>query len=129
MIRHYLVSIDVKGSGLAPSVIDRALAETAHPANFPLSCRDYISSVAIRDTSSAGVHVTPNLEIEGAPRKPTEPTPMLLWCPECSERHIDRGDFAQRPHHTHACQECGHVWRPAIDPTVGVQFLPGFKNT
>lgn len=32
-------------------------------------------------------------------------------------------------HHTHACQHCGMVWRPAVVPTVGVYFLPGFKNT
>ncbi len=38
------------------------------------------------------------------------------------------GEFATKPHHTHACQSCGMVWRPAIGPTVGVQFLPGFKN-
>lgn len=53
---------------------------------------------------------------------------MLLWCPECGERHVDVGDWATRPHHTHACQYCGHVWRPAIVDTVGVQFLPGFKD-
>ncbi len=53
---------------------------------------------------------------------------MLLWCPECGERHIDEGEFATKPHHTHACQHCGHCWRPAIGPTCGVQFLPGFKN-
>ena len=56
------------------------------------------------------------------------PIPMLLWCPECGERHIDRGDFATKPHHTHACQECGMTWRPAVVPTVGVLFLPGFKD-
>ena len=56
------------------------------------------------------------------------PLPLLLWCPECNERHVDVGDFATKPHHTHACQFCGHVWRPAIAPTTGVQFLPGFKN-
>lgn len=54
--------------------------------------------------------------------------PMLLWCPECGKRHVDRGEFVEKPHHTHACQHCGHVWRPAIVCTVGVQFLPGFKN-
>jgi rubredoxin len=58
----------------------------------------------------------------------TESIPMLLRCPECSVRHIDEGEFATKPHHTHACQECGAVWRPAIVPTVGVRFLPGFKN-
>jgi len=57
------------------------------------------------------------------------PIPMLLWCPECGERHIDVDEFATKPHHTHACQGCGMVWRPAIVPTVGVQFLPGFKNS
>ena len=54
--------------------------------------------------------------------------PMLLWCPECANRHIDDGEFATKAHHTHACQECGHVWRPAIQMTVGVRFLPGFRN-
>lgn len=56
------------------------------------------------------------------------PIPMLLWCPECGERHVDRGEFAVRAHHTHACQECGHVWRPAVVRTVGVRFLPGFLD-
>jgi hypothetical protein len=63
--------------------------------------------------------------LDGAP---VTPVPMLLWCPECSERHIDFGEFATRPHHTHACQDCGMVWRPALVPTVGVDYLPGFKN-
>lgn len=57
-----------------------------------------------------------------------DPIPMRLTCPLCGELHIDEGDFATKPHHTHACQHCGNVWRPAIVDTVGVQFLPGFKN-
>lgn len=56
------------------------------------------------------------------------PIPMLLWCPGCGARHVDVGEFATKEHHSHACQSCGHVWRPAIVATVGVQFLPGFKN-
>lgn len=56
------------------------------------------------------------------------PVPMLLWCPQCNMRHVDRGEFATKVHHTHACQQCGCVWRPAIGPTVGVQFLPGFQD-
>jgi len=56
------------------------------------------------------------------------PIPMLLWCPKCHERHIDQGEFAVKIHHTHACQFCGMVWRPAIVATVGVRFLPGFKD-
>ncbi len=62
--------------------------------------------------------------VDGAP----PPVPMLLTCPMCRERHIDEGAFATKSHHTHACQNCGHVWRPAIVPTVGVRFLPGYKN-
>jgi ribosomal protein L32 len=54
--------------------------------------------------------------------------PMLLWCPFCGERHIDSGEFATKVHHTHACQHCGGVWRPAVVPTVGVRHLPGFKD-
>ena len=58
------------------------------------------------------------------------PVAMLLVCPDprCGARHIDEGEFATKPHHTHACQHCGMVWRPSLGPTVGVQFLPGFKN-
>lgn len=58
----------------------------------------------------------------------TEAIPMLLWCPKCGGRHIDRGEFATKDHHTHACQFCGMVWRPAVVPTRGVQFLPEFKD-
>lgn len=54
--------------------------------------------------------------------------PMILFCPS-GHRHIDEQDFTDTPHHTHACQECGIVWRPAKVNTHGVQFLPGYKNT
>jgi len=56
------------------------------------------------------------------------PIPMLLNCPVCGERHIDEGEYADKPHHTHACQGCGTVWRPAKVDTVGVRFLPGYKS-
>jgi len=59
-----------------------------------------------------------------------KPIPMLLSCPMpgCAARHIDEGEWSTRVHHTHSCQECGHTWRPAVVPTFGVRFLPGFKN-
>lgn len=57
-----------------------------------------------------------------------DPVPMIMHCVLCGTRHIDEGEFADKPHHTHACQGCGHVWRPAKVNTVGVQFLPGYKN-
>lgn len=56
------------------------------------------------------------------------PIPMIMFCPSCDARHIDKGEFTTKVHHTHACQSCGNVWRPAIVATVGVQFLPGFKD-
>jgi len=72
-----------------------------------------------------------DLAISAPPAQSTPsnaPIPIILYCPECSERHIDVGEFATKPHHTHACQNCGLAWRPAIVDTVGVRFLPGFKD-
>lgn len=49
-------------------------------------------------------------------------------CEQCGKLHIDEGVWATKPHHTHACQFCGAVWRPARENTCGVEFIPGFKN-
>lgn len=54
--------------------------------------------------------------------------PMRLVCESCGKLHIDEGEFATKPHHTHSCQFCGLTWRPAVPNTVGVRFLPGFRN-
>lgn len=54
--------------------------------------------------------------------------PMILICPSCGEQHIDEAEFSEVPHHTHACQGCGMVWRPAKVNTHGVHFLPGYSN-
>lgn len=56
------------------------------------------------------------------------PVPMRLHCPECGGLHLDEGEWATKPHHTHACQHCGACWRPAVANTVGVRFLPGFVS-
>jgi len=72
-----------------------------------------------------------DIECSLARSRPTitkPPIPMIIWCPSCGHRHLDEGEFATKPHHTHACQTCGIVWRPAVAPTVGVRFLPGFKD-
>lgn len=68
-----------------------------------------------------------------------EPISMRLPCPGtvpdghggmkvCGVLHVDEGIWATKPHHTHSCQACGMTWRPAVVHTVGVQFLPGFRN-
>lgn len=54
--------------------------------------------------------------------------PQRICCEGCGKLHIDEPPFDTKPHHTHACQFCGLTWRPAVHNTVGVRFLPGFKN-
>jgi NAD-dependent SIR2 family protein deacetylase len=56
------------------------------------------------------------------------PIEIRINCPECGVLHVDKGVWATKPHHTHSCQDCGHTWRPAVVDTVGVNFLPGFRN-
>lgn len=62
-------------------------------------------------------------------KKPAELLELLLFCPRCKEQHIDEGEFATRAHKDHACQHCGLVWRPCKQPSVGVQFFTGYKNS
>lgn len=99
-----------------------------------MSARDlakFLDSFATKECSDNAEHAYRMRSAACALREQADtiekPTPMRLHCPECGEMHIDVGEFATRPHHTHACQECGHVWRPAIVNTVGVRFLPGFR--
>ena len=73
-------------------------------------------------------HLRTSLSLAGVSPEQAPAIPMRLHCPGCHELHIDEGEFATRPHHTHACQHCGNVWRPALVATVGVRFLPGFKD-
>ena len=43
----------------------------------------------------------------------------FLACPTCTKQHVDRGEWATRPHHKHLCKHCGTVWR--VEPyMVGV---------
>lgn len=76
----------------------------------------------ITDWDALGFHATELYE------KSKAPIPMRLVCEACGTLHIDVGEFATKPHHTHTCQSCGLTWRPAIVPTVGVLFLPGYQN-
>lgn len=51
------------------------------------------------------------------------PVPMVLHCPKCSKQHLDEGEYRHVIHKTHLCLFCGHEWRPAKVPTVGVRAL------
>jgi rubredoxin len=121
-VKKLLMVIEIEstdGSDLRAYTVGKCLIGVAHGyhEDSPKGCG--VDGNGFRWTwtahADAGVHAT-------------GPVPMLLHCPLCSARHIDEGEFATKSHHTHACQECGHVWRPAVVATVGVQFLPGFKN-
>lgn len=66
------------------------------------------------------------------------PIPMLLFCPQCGEQHIDapeerehdaglstimRVDWTNPPHRSHLCSSCQCIWRPADVATVGVASI------
>lgn len=86
--------------------------------------RRHLEAIHDRLGDSESAHVKAMRAFESL----TAPVPMRLVCPACGNLHIDEGEFATKPHHTHACQHCGEVWRPAVVATVGVRFLPGFRN-
>lgn len=100
-------------------------------------CACHVDDAVRTVTAACGLHSSWHRETSlSGPSVAPAPLPMILTCPGprangrgvCGARHIDEGEFATKPHHTHSCQVCGHTWRPAVAPTVGVQFLPGFKN-
>lgn len=55
---------------------------------------------------------------------PTNPLPLVLFCPVCGVQHIDAPDpekgWDNPPHRSHLCSGCGLVWRPADIHTTGV---------
>jgi hypothetical protein len=81
----------------------------------------------------------------------TIPIDMVLLCPKCHRKHIDKPDplsckncgrlisshgkeenilpcdtpepWINGPHKKHRCLDCGHVWKPANVPTNGVAKL------
>lgn len=50
--------------------------------------------------------------------KVTHLPPLLapLFCPFCQKRHVDRGVWAEKPHHNHLCEFCAGPWR--VEPYV-----------
>lgn len=60
-----------------------------------------------------------------------DPVDMLLFCPNCTEQHIDapHGTWTNPPHKTHECQRCGYRWRPSDVPTNGVASIKTSGST
>jgi predicted RNA-binding Zn-ribbon protein involved in translation (DUF1610 family) len=80
--------------------------------------------LALADESAAAeaevVERIRELEAENARLRDAH-VPTVLRCPECGDIHIDRDEWAARPHRTHQCQACKHEWRPYEVATVGVE--------
>lgn len=54
--------------------------------------------------------------------------PMILYCPKCGEKHVDRGIFGTtHVHRSHLCSACGHVWKPFNYATIGVEDVAAYK--
>lgn len=115
------------------------LAKDRHPSMLPI-IEALSQNNPLLDELKPGHHITPRAPLPdvswwkwAANRtvldpKPDLPIPLIMHCPDCHKRHVDKGEFETKHHHTHSCQFCGFTWRPAVVPTVGVQFLPGFKD-
>lgn len=64
------------------------------------------------------------------PCQPEAPRPMHLDCPKCGLEHVDTLDpatgidWSTRPHRTHLCLGCGHLFKPSEHYTVGVARQP-----
>jgi hypothetical protein len=44
-----------------------------------------------------------------------------MRCPKCREYHVDRPPWDRWEHRSHLCEFCGHVWRPFMYASVGVE--------
>ncbi len=58
---------------------------------------------------------------------PSQPIPMILYCPNCGHQHIDAPEpgteWNNPPHRSHKCHECEMVWRPSDVATTGVESI------
>jgi hypothetical protein len=111
---------------------DGSVFTSRHNARAKRSAAVYVEMSAIvwRDlTNAAAYFSTPEARMPALP-----PVPLRKWidCPKCCTPHIDRGEWATKPHHKHLCDRCGHVWRvepytAGIDPGDACRFL-GCRN-
>jgi rubredoxin len=92
------------------------------------AARNHVCDYGVMSASQLEEYFESEVQRFGGRKPAVDPIPMRLPCPCCGALHIDEDEFAAKPHHTHSCQTCGLTWRPAVPPTVGVRFLPGFRN-
>lgn len=124
-VRH----VEHDGHSFAVVKLTSAGIHTGQP-RFLVACRlcfRLIHDGTTGPISNIEAHIREFSTLEHPKSRTDVPIPMRLICPECKALHIDVA-LADKPHHTHACQNCGNVWRPALVNTVGVRFLPGYKD-
>lgn len=76
--------------------------------SIPAQLRCAASATAETDPAATMLMTMAADEID----KLSQPIPIRLNCPSCGKLHVDDGEFATKPHHTHSCQDCGMTWRP-----------------
>lgn len=115
-------------AGLSESVLGAFLRGDFGRKGFNVSTLEEIASAL--DVSPGWLAFGEAAAGSTKPASPADPAPipLILTCIACHARHVDKGRFATQPHRDHSCQACGVTWRPALVPTVGVQFLPGYKD-
>ncbi len=52
-----------------------------------------------------------------------EPIPMILHCPWCGFKHVDKDEWVEKTHRTHLCESCTKTWKPCNWQTIGVETL------
>lgn len=77
-------------------------------------------------------HECPDLAIERRRNPPTcevvqLPLHLIIHCPSCGYKHIDKGIWKTRLHKTHLCESCRFEFRPCGIPTIGVAALPAHQ--
>lgn len=112
------------GPRLGPSILELL---HAHCRDVPMPVLAVIDSLEHLANTSRPLGAGP------APMKQIIFCPLTAACEcgrprMCGARHLDEGEFADKPHHTHSCQTCGGSFRLQREHTVGVAFIPGFKN-
>lgn len=55
--------------------------------------------------------------------KTQPPLAMILFCPSCGTKHVDKGEWATKKHKKHLCETCSFEWQPSLINTVGVEAL------
>ena len=71
--------------------------------------------------------------VETRGRLDTNPIPVFIKCPACELRHVDKDEWATKPHKEHLCAKCGCLWTPFQGiATVGARdesaFVEGMKR-